>query len=119
MQDKLEDIAWAGEQPWEESLALTSSAPVAVENVDDDLERELAFYNQARPNIMNVLAFPGANSGSKAAVAKVKRGRRGMRIAAWSGSWPCATKSARCQLRPSFLYFVFDLLTFSLQRFLV
>lgn len=31
---------------------VTSSAPVAVENADDDLERELAFYNQVGRGIM-------------------------------------------------------------------
>jgi hypothetical protein len=51
MHDKLEDIAWTGEQPWDETLAVTSSTPVQIGNVDDDLERELAFYNQARPRI--------------------------------------------------------------------
>lgn len=47
LHDKLEDIAWSEEQPWEESLALTSPVPTAVANAEDDLERELAFYNQA------------------------------------------------------------------------
>lgn len=48
LHDKLEDIAWSEEQPWEESLALTSPVPTAVANAEDDLERELAFYNQVR-----------------------------------------------------------------------
>jgi Eukaryotic rRNA processing protein EBP2 len=48
LHDKLEDISWAEDQPWEETLAITSSAPTQVEDVDDDLERELAFYNQVR-----------------------------------------------------------------------
>lgn len=47
MHDKLEDLAWTGDQPWEETLAITSAAPTSIENIDDDLERELAFYNQA------------------------------------------------------------------------
>jgi rRNA-processing protein EBP2 len=47
MHDKLEDIAWTQQQPWIETLAITSSAPTHVANIDDDLERELAFYNQA------------------------------------------------------------------------
>lgn len=46
LHDKLEDIAWSEEQPWEESLALTGAAPTMVSNPEDDLERELAFYNQ-------------------------------------------------------------------------
>lgn len=44
--DKLEDVGWSEEQPWEEAMALTSTQPVAVANTEDDLERELAFYNQ-------------------------------------------------------------------------
>lgn len=47
MHDKLEDFAWTDQQPWIETLAITSSAPTHIESVDDDLERELAFYNQA------------------------------------------------------------------------
>lgn len=45
--DKLEDIAWTGEESWGETLSLTSTTAVQITNVDDDLERELAFYNQA------------------------------------------------------------------------
>mgnify|MGYP001810780293 CR=1 FL=1 len=44
--DKLEDISWSEEAAWEESLALTRAAPTAVANPENDLERELAFYNQ-------------------------------------------------------------------------
>ena len=44
--DKLEDISWTEEAAWEESMALTSAAPLALGNAEDDLERELAFYNQ-------------------------------------------------------------------------
>ena len=47
MHDKLEDFAWIEQQPWAETLAITTDTPTQVENVDDDLERELAFYNQA------------------------------------------------------------------------
>lgn len=43
----LEEIGWTDEVPWEETQAITSEAPTEVNNVDDDLERELAFYNQA------------------------------------------------------------------------
>lgn len=46
MHEKLEDVAWIEEQPWRESLVITSAQPTHVEDVDDDLERELAFYNQ-------------------------------------------------------------------------
>ncbi len=34
--------------PWDEHQVVTGEAPTVVANVDDDLERELAFYNQAR-----------------------------------------------------------------------
>lgn len=46
--EKLEDISWLDEQPWREGLVLTAATPTVVEDVDDDLERELAFYNQVR-----------------------------------------------------------------------
>lgn len=39
---------WTEEAAWDETLALTSDAPVALQNTEDDLERELAFYNQVR-----------------------------------------------------------------------
>lgn len=46
MHDKLEEISWVAEQPWVESQVITHAAPTEVDNVDDDLARELAFYNQ-------------------------------------------------------------------------
>jgi Eukaryotic rRNA processing protein EBP2 len=46
LHDKLEDIYWQGDVAWEETLSITSTNPTVVENVDDDLSRELAFYNQ-------------------------------------------------------------------------
>ena len=42
----LEDLAWTEEQAWDETLAITSCNAAEVQNVDDDLERELSFYNQ-------------------------------------------------------------------------
>jgi hypothetical protein len=50
LHEKLEDISWVDEQPWRESLVITSQAPTEVADVDDDLERELAFYNQVGVN---------------------------------------------------------------------
>ncbi|KAL3162251.1 hypothetical protein ABBQ32_009950 [Trebouxia sp. C0010 RCD-2024] len=47
MHDKLEDITWTTEQPWVETQVITHAQPTEVDNVDDDLARELAFYNQA------------------------------------------------------------------------
>jgi hypothetical protein len=46
MHEKIEDFGWSDVVPWEETLALTGDDPTQVENVDDDLARELAFYNQ-------------------------------------------------------------------------
>ncbi len=48
LHEKLEDIGWTGEAAWEETLMVTSDVGTKVGNVDDDLERELAFYNQVR-----------------------------------------------------------------------
>lgn len=48
MHSKLEDIGWADEVEWDETLAVTGEAATVVENVEDDLGRELAFYNQVR-----------------------------------------------------------------------
>ena len=45
-QEALEEIAWPEDLPWDEAQAVVGEAPTAVQNVDDDLERELAFYNQ-------------------------------------------------------------------------
>lgn len=39
--------AEASDDTWLESLVVTSAEPLACENPDDDLKRELAFYNQA------------------------------------------------------------------------
>lgn len=36
----------AKQATWEESLVVTGTDPAQVEDVDDDLARELAFYNQ-------------------------------------------------------------------------
>ncbi|GAX82022.1 hypothetical protein CEUSTIGMA_g9450.t1 [Chlamydomonas eustigma] len=47
MHEKLEDICWVSEGAWEETLMITNKDDAFVENVDDDLARELAFYNQA------------------------------------------------------------------------
>ncbi|CAL5221811.1 g4067 [Coccomyxa viridis] len=47
MHEKLEDISWPSEAAWDESLVITGEDTAQVENIDDDLSRELAFYNQA------------------------------------------------------------------------
>lgn len=48
MHEKLEDFGWSDIVPWEETLVISGTDPAQVENVDDDLARELAFYNQVR-----------------------------------------------------------------------
>mmetsp|Transcript_6237 Transcript_6237/g.13655 ORF Transcript_6237/g.13655 Transcript_6237/m.13655 type:complete len:338 (+) Transcript_6237:240-1253(+) len=47
MHEKLEDIGWTEEADWEETLAITNDDATQVEDIDDDIARELAFYNQA------------------------------------------------------------------------
>ncbi len=51
MHSKLEDIGWADEVEWDETLAVTGEAATVVDNVEDDLGRELAFYNQVRRSL--------------------------------------------------------------------
>ena len=45
--EALEDIAWPAGVSWTEAQAVTSAEPTAIADVEDDLTRELAFYNQA------------------------------------------------------------------------
>lgn len=45
--DKLEDVAWPEGAAWAEGRALTSARVEEVASVDDDLDRETAFYHQA------------------------------------------------------------------------
>jgi hypothetical protein len=59
--DKLEDIGWTMEVDWSEHQSITAEEKTKVDNVDDDLERELAFYNQAL-------------SATQAAIAKFEQG---------------------------------------------
>lgn len=47
LHDRLEEFGWIDQAKWSESLVLTSSAPVSVDDVNLDVERELAFYGQA------------------------------------------------------------------------
>lgn len=83
LQEALEEVAWPEDLPWDEAQAVTAEAPTVVQNVDDDLERELAFYNQVHPaaglyeqslaaeddntpswvlrNCVGAAAYPGAN----------------------------------------------------------
>eukprot|EP01024_Parvocaulis_polyphysoides_P074820 TRINITY_DN96518_c0_g1_i1.p1 TRINITY_DN96518_c0_g1~~TRINITY_DN96518_c0_g1_i1.p1 ORF type:complete len:306 (-),score=60.92 TRINITY_DN96518_c0_g1_i1:335-1225(-) len=46
LHDKLEDFGWSTEVGWDETLVITNEQVDTINSVDDDLERELAFYNQ-------------------------------------------------------------------------
>jgi len=46
--DILEDIAWTREAAWVETQSVTGDEPTAVGDCNDDIQRELAFYNQVR-----------------------------------------------------------------------
>ena len=46
LHDKLEDISWTESADWLETLVITSDSRPQIENVEDDLTRELAFFNQ-------------------------------------------------------------------------
>lgn len=48
LHDKPEDISWTAEQPWVETQVVTHTEATQVDSVDDDLARELAFYNQVK-----------------------------------------------------------------------
>lgn len=48
MHERLEDIGWTDTEAWEETQVITGDDSTQVEDVDDDIGRELAFYNQVR-----------------------------------------------------------------------
>lgn len=47
LHEKLEDISWPEGLEWAEAQALTLDAP-PIEDIEDDLSRELSFYTQVR-----------------------------------------------------------------------
>lgn len=47
LHDKLEEMAWTDEVGWVETQVITGGSTEQLEEVEDDLQRELAFYNQA------------------------------------------------------------------------
>ena len=49
LHDKLEDIGWSEQADWLETQVITSSSRPQIDNVEDDLTRELAFFNQVSP----------------------------------------------------------------------
>ena len=67
LQEVLEEIAVPDGLPWDEHLVVTGEAPTAVADVEDDLERELAFYNQVRraPPYATPCGALGSPSGSR------------------------------------------------------
>jgi rRNA-processing protein EBP2 len=46
MHEALEEFGWTDGAPWIETLIVTSAEPTEIPDVHDDLNRELAFYNQ-------------------------------------------------------------------------
>lgn len=46
LHEKLEDIGWSESAPWEATQVITADQPTVVADVEDDLQRELAFYQQ-------------------------------------------------------------------------
>eukprot|EP00959_Pyramimonas_sp_CCMP1952_P029340 615882-Pyramimonas_sp.AAC.3 len=46
MHECLEEFMWTDGAPWSETLIVTSEEPTEIPDVHDDLNRELAFYNQ-------------------------------------------------------------------------
>ncbi|KAG1680383.1 hypothetical protein FOA52_015474 [Chlamydomonas sp. UWO 241] len=47
LHEKLEDIAWIQGASWADAQVITGTDNAQVDNIDDDLERELTFYNSA------------------------------------------------------------------------
>jgi hypothetical protein len=84
LHEKLEDIAWAEEHGWEETQVVAAEEPTVVDNIDDDLGRELAFYNQVGSPWLTTKGRPDqpeagaarAASGGGFQRAAVKVGRR-------------------------------------------
>lgn len=47
MKELADEMSWGEKNMWTEGLVITSAQPTAVEDVENDIERELAFYRQA------------------------------------------------------------------------
>lgn len=48
LKEKLNEFCWPEDLPFLQSQSVTAEEEIAVQDIDDDLERELTFYNQAR-----------------------------------------------------------------------
>lgn len=44
--EKLDDIAWTAQAGWQDTQVITGTDAEQVEDVEDDLTRELSFYSQ-------------------------------------------------------------------------
>eukprot|EP01006_Ploeotia_vitrea_P035353 TRINITY_DN65862_c11_g1_i1.p2 TRINITY_DN65862_c11_g1~~TRINITY_DN65862_c11_g1_i1.p2 ORF type:complete len:355 (-),score=229.43 TRINITY_DN65862_c11_g1_i1:55-1119(-) len=55
LEQKEDEVALPDEWSWVETLAVTSSEPLELDNVDDDLKREALFYQQALRNATTAL----------------------------------------------------------------
>lgn len=46
LKEKVKEFEWPSDLAFVKTQAITSETAIVVEDIDDDLERELAFYNQ-------------------------------------------------------------------------
>lgn len=97
--DKLEDIGWTDEAAWEETQAFTHGDGTQVANIDDDLARELAFYNQVSQGALH-------GHRSRTVCLQRRRGEASARARTPNllycvPSFPCmCTMHAQCMLPP-------------------
>ncbi|KNC80881.1 hypothetical protein SARC_06780 [Sphaeroforma arctica JP610] len=47
LEQRLADIKYPADMHWVQRMDVTSAEPLVIENIDDDAEREMAFYKQA------------------------------------------------------------------------
>lgn len=73
LHDKLEDISWTEQAEWLETQVITSDSRPQIDNVEDDLTRELAFFNQvwglSQPPSLALLDYEAFLEFSKPAIA--------------------------------------------------
>ena len=50
LKEKLNEFRWSEALPFLQTQSVTAEEEINVQDIDDDLERELSFYNQAHPS---------------------------------------------------------------------
>ena len=55
LHDLLEDLEYSKDTDWHETQVVMAEEAEPLEDVDDDLSRELSFYNQARTRLMDTV----------------------------------------------------------------